>query len=374
MVVPPRGWSAGPGSTPRINLLFYNRITPAVRKQGQVPFRRFMDFLVYVRGKRAPLLPVTDLEVLDWVTTTSDHVKYTTVQSWLSGVKREMMERRADISAFETPWFKAGMGGLKKHKGETQPRRALALTLPLLVRLVAAIMKEARFSQYQKLTLATAFSLGFGCFLRCGEFTYTKFDPIYHLQRKDVHLSSDIPHIRLKYSKMDQTRKGRVLPIPRITDPRYKPVCPFTLLSKLFAVFPAPPSAPLFSFSRAEPVFPAREVIPQFRRMLASAGIHDDEGGRVWSGHSMRRGAATWAADVGLSDTAIMQLGRWSMGSVRGSHHRYIDFTLEQRSALARRMYRDKRTSNSGRAIGFTVVDDDIDDQWALDGDSPPLA
>lgn len=201
MVLPPKGWSAGPGSTPRINLLFYTRVTLAVRKQGQVPFRRFMDFLTYVRRKRTPLFPVTDLEVLDWVTTTSDHVKYTTVQSWLSGVKREMMERREDIGAFETAWFKAGMASLKKYKGETQPRNALPLTLPLLLRLNTAILKEACFSLYQKLTLAAAFALGFGCFLRCEEFTYNKFDPVYHIQRKDVNLSHSVPHIRLRREK-----------------------------------------------------------------------------------------------------------------------------------------------------------------------------
>lgn len=372
-MLPPKGWSAGPGSTPRINLLFYNRITPAVRKQGQVPFRRFMDFLTYVRHKRAPLLPVTDLEVLDWVTTTSDHVKYTTVQSWLSGVKRELMEQRADISAFETPWFKAGMAGLKKYKGETLPRRALPLTLPLLVKLNTAIFKEMRFSQYQKLTLAAAFALGFGCFLRCGEFTYDKFDPVYHLQRKDVNLSHATPHIHLKYSKMDQTRMGRLLPIPRIGDSKFNSVCPFTLLSRLFALFPASPEALLFSFSNDRPVFPAREVIPQLRHMLAAAGIHDDAGGRVWSGHSPRRGAAIWASDVGLSENAIMQLGRWSLGSARGGHQRYIELTLEQRGDLVHRMYRTIPESAHRRAVGFPMVDDDVDDLWALDGDSPLL-
>jgi integrase len=373
MKIPPPRWTAGPGSTPRINLLFYNRITPRVRKQGQVPFDRLMNFLVYVRGKRAPLLPVSDLELLDWVTMSSDHVKYTTVQSWLSGVKREMVERRADIGAFETPWFKAGMGGLKKYKGETPPRRALALTLPLLLRLNRAIMNDARLSYYHKLTLAAAFSLGFACFLRCGEFTYDRFDPIYHIQRKDVDLSHPVPFLRLKYSKMDQTRKGRLLPIPRLGEGAYESVCPFTLLSRLFVAFPAPPNAPLFSFSRDQPVFSARQVIPQFRHSLAAAGIRDDTGGRVWSGHSVRRGAATWAADMGVTENGIMQLGRWSLGSVRGGHQRYIDLTLRQRYELVVGMYRSPRVSVPRRrdTIISRMGDDDVDDMWALHDDSP---
>lgn len=51
-----------------------------------------MDFLVLQRAKRAPSLPVSDLELMDWVTTTSTDVKYGTVQSWLAGVKRIMID------------------------------------------------------------------------------------------------------------------------------------------------------------------------------------------------------------------------------------------------------------------------------------------
>jgi hypothetical protein len=204
---PPKGWHAGPGSTPRIDLIFYNRVSPAVRKQGQAPFERFMDFLALQRGKRAPLLPVTDLEVLDWVTLSSDEVKYGTVQSWLAGVKRVMIERREDVSAFDTEWFKAGMRGLKMVKGESQPRRALPLTLPLLARLNRSLLAARGKSELRVLTLSAAFALGFGCFLRCGEFTYTDFDPSKHLQHKDVDLSGAVPTIRLKCSKMDPTGK-----------------------------------------------------------------------------------------------------------------------------------------------------------------------
>lgn len=88
----------------------------------------------------------------------------------------------------------------------------------------------------------------------------------------------------------------------------------------------------------------------------------------------MRRGAATWAADVGLSDTAIMQLGRWSLGSARGGHQRYIDLTLQQRRDLVHRMYLTLQVPSRRGAVGFPLVDDDVDDLWALDGDSPFLA
>jgi integrase len=340
-------------------MVFYNRVTLAVRKQGQVPFDRFMDFLALQRGKRKPLLPVTDLEILDWIVSTSDLVKFGTVQSWITGVKRVMIEQRVDVSAFDTQWLKAGLNGLKKFKGESPPRRALPLTLPILLKLNGSVLAAAGRSRYRALTLSAAFALGFGCFLRCGEFTYTDFDPIVHLQRRDVDLSSVVPTIRIKYSKMDQTRKGKVLPIPRIRDAAYNHVCPFSSLSRLLIEFPASAEAPLFSFSRTRATFPAKTVIRDFRKMLDISGEQDDPDGQRWSGHSFRRGAATWAAEVGLSDNDIMQLGRWSITSVRGGHQRYIDLTIRQRYRLARRLYSDGRLQGQGRYLSFLDWEDE---------------
>jgi integrase len=352
---------------PRIDLIFYNRVTPAVRRQGQAPFERFMDFLALQKGKRAPLLPVTDLEILDWITSSSNDVKHGTVQSWLAGVRRVMVERRADVSVFDTDWLKAGMQGLKRVKGESQPRRALPLTLPLLARLNRSLLAARGKSELRVLTLSAAFALGFGCFLRCGEFAYTDFDPSKHLQRKDVDLSGGLPTIRLKCSKMDPTRKGRTLPIPRVTDPAYKHVCPSELLTRLFDFFPAHPDAPLFSFSRRKASVPAKTIVMEFRKMLEVSGNHDDPDGQVWSGHSFRRGAATWPAEIGLTDNDILQLGRWPVTSAKGGHQRYIQLTVAQRFRLASRLYSPRTVPGSARPLSFLAAEgDDMD----TDGDT----
>jgi integrase len=371
---PPKGWHDGGGTTPRIDFLFYNRVTPAVRKQGEGPFKRFMDHLLLVRGKKKPLLPATDLELMDWITRNCDDVKFGTVQSWLSGVKRCMVDLRVDTSAFDTPWFKAGLKGLKKVKGESPPRRALPLTLPLLVRLNRVVLREGGARFFKQLNLGAAFALGFACFLRCGEFTYGDFDPVFHLQRRDVTLTGKVPTLRIKYSKMDQTRKGRILPIPKSNIAGFKHVCPFHLLTRLFTLFPAPPDAPLFSFSRTRATFPAKDVIAEFRGSVTRAGVNGDADGRVWSGHSFRRGAATWAADVGLTDNAIMQLGRWSLASTRGGHQRYIDLTLPQRLRLAERLYPGSPVTAMQRTPAFAVEDDDTDDGLPYSTTSPLLA
>jgi integrase len=347
-------------------MILYNRVTPAVRKQGEAVLVRLVDYLVLNRGKADPVLPVTDLELMDWITSTSGNVKYGTVQTWLAGAKRAMVDRRVLISAFDTPWFKAAMQGLKRVKGESPPRRALPLTLPHLVKLNRSVLRIWGEGDFRQLDLAAAFALGFACFLRCGEFTYTDFDPLIHLQRRDVNLSGPVPTVRVKYSKMDQTGRGRVLPIPKVEAGTYKQVCPFRLLSRLFALFPAAPDAPLFSFSRHIPSFSSKLVISEFRRFIDMAGIEDERDSRVWSGNFLRRGAATWAAVVDLTDNAIMQLCRWSLKSTRGGHQRYIDLTLQQRFNLAMRLYPAPPARRTGRQPGFDLDDGlDMDDGLA---------
>jgi integrase len=185
-------------------------------------------------------------------------------------------------------------------------------------------------------------------------------------------LEGTVPTLRIKYSKMDQSRRGRVLPIPKASSAEHKHVCPFYLLDRLFKLFPASPDAPLFSFSRTTFGFSAKEVIAEFRLALGRARIYDDADGRVWSGHSFRRGAATWAADVGLTDNAIMQLGRWSIASMRGGHQRYIDLTLPQRLKLAGRLYPEGPLRVRPRLIAFDFDDNDM--EGGLEESSPLLA
>jgi len=52
-----------------------------------------------------------------------------------------------------------------------------------------------------------------------------------------------------------------------------------------------------------------------------------------WNGHSFGRGAAKWAAQVGLADTEIETLGRWCSDA----NKMYIEYPREERIRLSRR-------------------------------------
>jgi hypothetical protein len=113
-----------------------------------------------------------------------------------------------DVSFFDPRDFAAFKQGVKRVKGEVNIRTALPLTLPLLSAVNAKLLSG--YPSRRQVMLATAFSLALSCFLRSGEFTYDKFDPDLDLQRRDVIMNKDFAVLRIKSSKMDQTRKGKL--------------------------------------------------------------------------------------------------------------------------------------------------------------------
>ena len=53
----------------------------------------------------------------------------------------------------------------------------------------------------------------------------------------------------------------------------------------------------------------------------------------MWNGHSFRRGTATWAAQVGISETEIQTLGRWKSDAYKA----YIEYSDTERISLSKR-------------------------------------
>lgn len=189
------------------------------------------------------------------------------------------------------------------------------------------------------------------------------FDSAIHIRRRDVNLTSAPATLRIRFRKTDRTGRGKIVPIPTATDPRFRHLCPVTLLRRLFAAYPSHPDGPLFSLDPrpGHHSFPAKFVISELRRLLALNGIYDQPDGRVYSGHSLQRNAATWAAEIGLSDNDIMHLGRWSDKTMRGGHQRYTEPSIQHKAELARRLMAAPLRRRP-RPLGFAIVDDDVDD------------
>ena len=114
--------------------------------------------------------------------------------------------------------------------------------------------------------------------------------------------------IRIRWSKTIQFAE-RLLQVPLPYLPRH-PLCPVTAILQAFALTRgASPRGPAFviPFKGEWIPFPPGRFIATLRTHLGALGLNP----RDFSGHSFRRGAATWALKLGLPGEIIKILGDW---------------------------------------------------------------
>jgi len=91
-----------------------------------------------------------------------------------------------------------------------------------------------------------------------------------------------------------------------------------------------PETAPLFCVGRREQLpCTSQHVVEKLQELGTTAG----RGQVTWNGHSFHRGAATWAAEVGISESQIQTLGRWRSDAYKA----YIEYSQEERISLSER-------------------------------------
>ena len=67
---------------------------------------------------------------------------------------------------------------------------------------------------------------------------------------------------------------------------------------------------------------------------LDTLGTNSGLGVASWNSNSFRRGAAPWAAEVGLPEAQIQTLGRWRSSD---SYKAYIEYLQEEQIPLSKR-------------------------------------
>lgn len=145
------------------------------------------------------------------------------------------------------------------------------------------------------------------------------------LDRSDAIFGDEGLTLRIRTSKTDQEGQGELIPIEPAQNPD---LCPISALRAwLDAAVPDDPDGPLFvrTYYGALEVVPARipdwEINEVIKRWAKKAEIDPDQPGAVWSGHSLRSGFITAAAQAGRPEWAIM---RHSRHKTYESFRRYI--------------------------------------------------
>ena len=191
---------------------------------------------------------------------------------------------------------------------------------------------------YDTVCIWAACCVAFFAFLRCGEFTCDSWSSYSSsvLSLEDVVFNSrvdpTVAHLTLRHSKTDIFGVGVTIHLGRTGDS----LCPVSSLLAYLSRRPSSPG-PLFLLQSGQPLS-KQVLVSTVRDALGSAGV---DVGR-FNGHSFRIGAATAAAQAGLPDSTIQQLGRWRSSAFT----RYLRPPVQSIARLSQRLLHPTHSDN----------------------------
>ena len=153
-----------------------------------------------------------------------------------------------------------------------------------------------------------------------------KFDPAKHLKRDDIRFEKNFVLIYYKWSKTNQhASKVSWIPIHSVSDKRFNVR---SHLKKLFNIVKVSDDAPLFSFVKG--CHSKFSLIRLLDKCVYEAGLPLGD----YSWHSFRRGAAVFAFELGLADSAVQLLGDWSSPAFK----HYLEFAFIRKASVAKKI------------------------------------
>ncbi|KAI8503309.1 hypothetical protein Bbelb_191300 [Branchiostoma belcheri] len=207
------------------------------------------------------------------------------------------------------------------------PQRTLPITPAILLRL----RDHLDLNRPLHATLWAAYTVAFFTLLRKSNLvpkTTSAFDPGKHLTRGAIRVTSDGLVVRITWSKTLQF-KQRVLLLPVPAIPGH-PLCPRHAYVNMCSLLPVGSDSPAFlvpgSAGRLVSLTHA-SLVAHLKTLLAAAGLPSGD----YSGHSFRRGGATFAWHCGADPQIIKLLGDWSSDAFQS----YLDSSFEQRRSFA---------------------------------------
>jgi integrase len=158
-----------------------------------------------------------------------------------------------------------------------------------------------------------------------------------HLSREDITFTVDSMRLTIKWSKVIQFKdRTLVIEFPRMPG---SVMCPVTATFRAFQLSAsAPPNGPAFVSKSGIPHSPLSPCVfvKKVQECLKKVGIEPSQ----YSGHSFRRGGASWAYNIGIPLETIRQLGDWKSNAclayISVSRQHVTDALLKMQTSVLR--------------------------------------
>ena len=209
-------------------------------------------------------------------------------------------------------------------------KRRLACTpfqvLPIDPSVLRLMYKGININKKSDLALWCSYLTAFFCLFRKANAVPKdrQYDPNFVLTRDNIGIdrAAGMVYVYVGFSKTNQYRKkDRCIPIPRNDDPSLDL---YRHLELLFTTVTADEKAPAFTYGAGK-FIDYRTFTVRLKELLSMAGLDPS----LYSGHSFRRGGASFLFSVGGSQLMVQVLGDWSSMV----YTRYLYMSAEDRLA-----------------------------------------
>lgn len=287
------------------------------------------QFIIFCVKFHKPVCPTTRETLMAFARLESSTMSYSSIKNIFSTIK--FVHRAMNEEFPDDDWQVEST--LKAIKRELSG--AAHQTLPITPDILEKIYLFSDTSRPKGLAEWTCFLTSFYCLLRKSSAvpaTLAKFNPQTGLSRMKISFPTNrnICMVLLNHSKTNQFGNHQMV-IPMVANP-IQALCPVFHMRELFTRFKLGEELPAFSYVENSKVkcVTYDGFTKELRRLLNAAGINASS----FSGHSFRRGGATYLYSLGADPLLIQASGDWATDCFT----RYVFLSLDQRLQAQEKM------------------------------------
>ena len=281
-------------------------------------FKSYADFckLLAIR-----LVPLSAENLARYIAYLSRRLQYNSICNYLSIVRILHLEA-GHASPIDTHYVSNILKGARRLLGDSRNKK-----LPITPQILLGIFKTISLHSSKDVAFWAACLVAFFSFFRKSNLLVSsqhEFDPSRHLSRQNVQFHPEGVILRIFKTKTIQfSERYLEIPLPSIQN---SPLCPAKALLLSFKFVPTVVSpSPAFLYWDNNSITPLTHAIflPRLKLALSNIGIDHTK----YSGHSFRRGGASFAFQCGVPGELIQAQGDWKSEAYKG----YLDPSLSYR-------------------------------------------
>lgn len=288
-------------------------------------YRSFLkSYLHFCISNNCAPVPISSHNLCRYIAHLADRLSANSIPRYISVVN--LLHKEGDVPCPSHNFMVSSLlKGIQRKKGTTVSRK-LPITPHVLIRIKLSLNLNL---QEDLIFWSICVTMFFG-FFRKGSLLHSNgvFKSSQHIRRQDFTFHPWGISVKVRHSKTIQLQQ-RCLSVPLVALSNNNALCPVRALLLAFtSTVGADLNGPPFVTCRHGlfSQFSPNLFSTKLKHVLEKAGLPQHE----YSGHSFRRGAATWAMEKGMPPDLIQILGDWKSDTYKI----YIDLPLTSKVSL----------------------------------------